>query len=272
MLAAAAILAACGDSRYGIDGQIILNTDHKPRRIAILDSTASAKITKIHELFTASADSLEICFRDSLANIDQILKTAKKPIEKARRRLRSSIANYEKTFKLVETYRSFGGNRIFESVDRKKSTVALLEENSDRFYKGKAFSLETGQQIRRTIRKKLVPAESRVARARNSLARLKEERNLWTNTRDEVEGRIVVSRKLLVKRFNTRVADRIEGGVLREADVDSGGTYQFDNLPAGRYYLYLRPPTPKLVEIHVDGHKHIRISSDAASPLIDDKT
>jgi hypothetical protein len=272
LFVAVAILAACGDSRYGIDGQIALNTDQAPQRIAILDSTASAKITRIHELFTVSADSLEKCFRDSLASIDEILAAAEKPIEQASRRLRSSSANYAEAFKLMETYRSFGGNRIFGSVDRKESTATLLEEISDRFYKGKAFSLETGGHIRRTIREKLVPAENRVARARDVLARLKKQRNQWTKTRVEVEGRIAVSRKELVKGFNIRVVDRIEGGVLRETDVDSDGAYRFDKLSAGKYHLYLRPPTPKLVEIQVDGHKHIRISSDAPSPLIDDRT
>jgi hypothetical protein len=266
ILAVVLALAACGDSRYKIHGQIALNADH----VAILDSTASVKITKIHELFTASADSLEKSFQDSLSSIDATLKQAEKPIKQAQRRLRSSNANYAEAFRLMETYLSFGGNKIFGSPDRKETTTKLLEEISDRFYKGKAFSLETGGQIRRTIREKLIPAERRVARARNGLAKLRKERDRWSSVREEVAGRVAVSRKELVKRFNSRVIDRIEGGVLQEAVVDSNGDYQFSRLPAGRYHLYLRLPTAKLVEVHVDGHKHVRITSKDQSPLIDD--
>lgn len=264
---AAFSLSACGDSRYGIDGQIT-STSALPHGIAILDSTASHKISGIHKLFTASADSLARSFRDSLATLDSALLGAQRPIAQAGRRLRSLTADYANSFKLMEAYRSFGGNSIFGPEDRKEPTDKLLDEIANRFYKGKTFSLEIGRQIRTTIRETLIPAEKRVNRARNTLGRLKNEHELRARARKEVEGQVSSFTSALVSRFNRRVIDRIEGGVLREAAIDSSGEFHFDHLPQARYHLYLRGSSPKLVEIQVDGHKRVRITGEDPSPLI----
>ena len=170
----------------------------------------------------------------------------------------------------MKGFTSFGGNPIFESADRKVSTHKLLEEIADRFYRGKAFSLETGGQIRRMIRETLVPAEKRVVRAIGNLSRLKKEHGAHVAIREAVAGRITTSKKALLDRYNRRVIDRLEGGVIREAAVDTAGRYRFDQVPRGRYYLYTSSLRPKLVEILVDGHRRIRVLQDDPSPLAKD--
>lgn len=268
LLILAICLSACGDPHYRLEGQIVPALGGIPSSVALLDSTASHKIASLHALYTTSSDSLARSVSDSLAAIDAELTRMDQPIKTAERRLRSARNAYAVAFKAMDTHVSFGGNRIFEKQDQNVRTETLLEEIQDRFYKGKAFSLETGSQIRRTIREKLVPAENRVDRGETALRKLQRDQKAVQGKRRALEQSVSASESDLVTRYNRRVLDRIEGGVLLEAAIDTARTYRFDKLAAGRYHLYLRTQPPRLLGVDLNGHLRIRITPDDPSPLV----
>ena len=268
LFATALISQACGVPRYSLEGVVV----PEATRIAILDSTASRKISQIHDLYTRSADSLRRTFADSLAALDNRLAGQAKPIVRAEKRLKSAQNNYAVVFRGMSAFTSFGGNPIFDSSDRKVRTKELLEEISDRFYRGKAFSLETGGQIRRMIRTKLVPAERRVSHSRSILSRLKKDRKAQQAIRSNVADQVEAATAQLVDQYNRRVVDRLEGAVIREATINPAGSFVFDRVPAGRYHLYTPSSKPKLVEVVVSRHTRVRVLSEDVSPLLQPTT
>jgi len=239
-----------------------------PSRIALLDSTTSQKVTTLHKLYTTSSDSLAQSVSDALLAIDEELSNMGTPNKTGERRLRSARNAYSGAFKAMEVHVSFGGNQVFGGEDQKVRTEVLLEEIQDRFYKGKAFSLETGSQIRRTIREKLVPAEKRVDRAAVQLRKLQSARKVVQNRRNTVEQAVSATEADLVASYNQRVLDRIEGGVLKETELDSTGSYTFEKLAKGRYHLFLRTQEPKLLGILLNGHRRVLVAPNDPSPLI----
>jgi len=260
--------SACGDAHYRLDGQVDEAFADIPSRLALLDSTASQKVTTLHKLYTTSSDSLARSISDALLLIDKELSNTDTPIKTGERRLRSARNAYSGAFKGMEMHVSFGGNRVFGREDQKVRTEVLLEEIQDRFYKGKAFSLETGSQIRRTIREKLIPAEKRVDRAGVQLQKRQSARKVVQSRRKTVEQAVSATEADLVASYNRRVLDRIEGGVLTETELDSTGNYSFGNLAEGRYHLFIRTPEPKLLGVLLDGHRRVLMSPGDPSPLI----
>jgi hypothetical protein len=271
LLSLTGFLTCCSEPRYLVEADFASAEAVDASRIAILDSTATLKINELRNLYHMSADSLVRQFADSLSSIDSVLTLQDKPISQAERRLHISRGNYAAAFKEMQSFMSFGGNPIFESSDRKVSTKDLLEDISDRFYRGKAFSLETGRQIRSKIRSRLVPAESRVARTGNRLAQLKRERKADETRRDKVAGKIAEAKAELLEGFNRRVIDRLAGAIIREVTADSAGIFSFDRVPPGRFHLYRPSSAPTLVEVLVDGHLRVRLSPTDPSPLIQER-
>ena len=262
------VLQACGEARYRVESVIHPLDGAVPAHIAILNSTAARKIAEIHLLYASASDSLKQTFADSLSAIDKVLAAQAKPIQRAARRLRNARGAYAVAFKAMNVFTSFGGNQVFDSADQKVSTRKLLEDIADRFYRGKAFSLETGGQIRRTIRKKLVPAEQRVASASGALNRLRDERKIQEELREAVAGEVAISMASLLEVYNRRVIDRLEGAVIREVSADSSRVYRFEQVPTGKYHLYTREPKVAFVEVIVKGHRRFRILENAPSPLV----
>ena len=259
--------SACGDAHYRLDGQVDEAFADIPSRIALLDSTTSQKVTTLHKLYTTSSDSLAQSVSDALLAIDEELSNMGTPNKTGERRLRSARNAYSGAFKAMEVHVSFGGNQVFGGEDQKVRTEVLLEEIQDRFYKGKAFSLETGSHIRRTIREKLVPAEMRVDRAAVQLRKLQSARKVVQNRRNTVEQAVSATEADLVASYNQRVLDRIEGGVLKETELDSTGSYTFQKLAKGRYHLFLRTQEPKLLGILLNGHRRVLVAPNDPSPL-----
>lgn len=263
-------LSACGEPRYRLEAESVPGdaSADSPPRIALLDSTASTKIEDVHSLYRDAAEELTREFADSLASIDRALADLEEPVSRAERRLRTARNNYAVIFKEMFAFTSFGGNPIFDRSDRNVATKKLLEEIADRFYRGKAFSLETGRQIRTMIREKLIPAETKVVRARTALARLQQQQKREESLRAEVAGQIDEAKQELVTQYNRRVVDRLAGAVMREAVMDSSGVFRFDLVPQGRFHLYTPGETPTLVDVLVDGHRRVRLHKNDPSPLI----
>lgn len=260
------VAPACGEARYRLEGQV--DAPSETLRIALLDSTAVQKIDQIHRLYAAAADSVSRVFADSLSSLDADLAALEPPIEKAEERLKAARNNYAFAFRSMTAFTSFGGNPIFTASDRRVPTKTLLEEIADRFYKGKAFSLETGGRIRTTIREKLVPAEARVTRAQASLNRLRKSRDQAKEKRDAFAGKIDATRRALLAGYNRRVLDRLEGAILRETRPDSSGSFRFDRVARGRYHVYAPSPSPRLFEVPLQGHLRVRVGPADPSPLI----
>jgi len=266
---AALASSGCGDPKYLLEIEQTESPEASSApRVAILDSKAAVKIEEIHLLYTQAADSLDRQFADSKASLDAELETKSKPVKDAERRLRIARNLYTTAFRAMLTFQSFGGNAIFDRSDERVMTEDLLEEISDRFYKGKAFSLETGARIRSKIRESLIPAEKRVINARNAVTRAKRAQRRVADLREKVAGELSGAKQQLLNQFNGRVIDRLAGAIIRDAGPDSSGFYRFDLVTTGRFHIYVPGSNPILVEIVVDGHRRIQLRGDAPSPLI----
>lgn len=269
MCVAALASSGCGDPKYLLEIEQTESPEASSApRVAILDSKAAVKIEEIHLLYTQAADSLDRQFADSKASLDAELETKSKPVKDAERRLRIARNLYTTAFRAMLTFQSFGGNAIFDRSDERVMTEDLLEEISDRFYKGKAFSLETGARIRSKIRESLIPAEKRVINARNAVTRAKRAQRRVADLREKVAGELSGAKQQLLNQFNGRVIDRLAGAIIRDAGPDSSGFYRFDLVTTGRFHIYVPGSNPILVEIVVDGHRRIQLRGDAPSPLI----
>jgi len=266
LLALCLLLAACGTPRYRVEVQ--LDRSDQPDRVALLDSTASRKIQAIHTLYKNAADSVAQVFADSLADLDTMIEGQMAPITKAERRLKTTVDRYASAFREGYGYQSFGGNAIFDASDRKVSTKDLLEDISDRFYRGKTFSLETGRLIRGWIRNKLIPAERNVRQARQTVARLKNARDALKVEREALAGRVSGAKLRLVDGYNRRVLDRLEGAVVLESIPDAQGTCSFGFLLPGKYHIYAPSVTPAVLPVVVMGHSRFIITQEAPSPLL----
>ena len=204
--------SGCGDPKYLLEIEQTESPEASSApRVAILDSKAACKIEEIHLLYAQAADSLDRQFADSKASLDAELETKSKPVKDAERRLRIARNLYTTAFRAMLTFQSFGGNAIFDRSDERVMTEDLLEEISDRFYKGKAFSLETGARIRSKIRESLIPAEKRVINARNAVTRAKRAQRRVADLREKVAGELSGAKQQLLNQFNGRVIDRLAG-------------------------------------------------------------
>ena len=261
------LLCSCGDARYRLDGQIPSTSP----QVALLDSAATDKVRRLHTLYKTAQDSILQIADGEIADVHSRLRESEDALSSAKRRLNDTFTRYRKAFERIKRFESFGGNPIFTDADGRISTKELLTEIADRFYKGKAFSLETGAEIRSFIRESLVPAEQRVSRARRGLRKVEEGRNT-----DEA---IIVARRRALKEnqarlldfYNQRIVDTLTGAVLAMAPADSSGYYRFDLLSPARYHLYLEKPSHTLTTIDLHGHGRRDLDpANAHSPLLTD--
>ncbi len=259
------LLCSCGDARYRLDGRIPPTSG----RVALLDSAATGKVERLHLLFSSAQDSTERIAEREIADILSRLSESEDDLRSSRRRLNDASTRYRKTFERIKGFESFGGNRIFTDADQRVSTKNLLSEIADRFYKGKAFSLETGGEIRTFIRESLVPAERRVTRARRALKRVEAGRQDDEATIVKRRETLKDERAGLVVIYNQRILDTLTGAVLAVAPADSSGYYRFDTLSPARYHLYLESPGHVLTTIDLRTHSRRDLSAGPEhSPLL----
>tara|TARA_Y100000588_G_scaffold193803_2_gene207907 strand:+ start:4424 stop:5257 length:834 start_codon:yes stop_codon:yes gene_type:complete len=258
-------LCCCGDARYRLDGHVPETTSH----VELLDGAATEKIVRLRTLYASAFDSLADVADAEIADVRARLDESESDLEAAKRGVNRASARYRQTFEKMKQFESFGGNPIFGDEDRRVSTRELLSEIADRFYKGKAFSLETGGEIRSFIRESLVPSEQRVSRARRRLRRVE-------SSRETDEAAIVARQGFLVKEqdqlrdiYNQRILDTLTGAVQASAQADSNGYYRFDTLSPARYHLYLRDPVHSLSTVDLVQHTRRDLDpQEADSPLL----
>ncbi len=224
--------------------------------MSLLDSTAVRVVDSLREAYAQALKDLRKAteaVRDSLsagsASVDESLA-------RASRRYQTARGRYRTAFEGIKRFKSFGGNPIFSDADLKVSTATLLEDTADRFYRGKAFSLETEGEIRQFIRNRLVKLEREVNRARSAVARLRKSSAGNTTALKAVEADYEKRRVSLRERFNREILTELQARVSYRTAVDSTRRYLFGRLPAGRYHLYAPDPLPQawLLPLELRGH------------------
>jgi len=234
-----AVLAvlSCGDPSYRLDGAA--STD-VVGQVALADSTATGSVDALYRTYSRDLDSLR---RETQASLDSLsggLDALGEPLSRAKQRLRAALRTYSNAFAQSSRFRSFGGNPVFTTADAKVPTRKLLEETADRFYRGKAFSLETGTQIRAFLRSRLAPLEKRVSQARARVSRLERSRAGNTDEKARIQEAFARASSDLLTRTNGLILEELEARILVRTDVDSTGEFLFRRLPCGRYTLYAR--------------------------------
>lgn len=258
------LLPHCGDAYYRLDGVL----PHDATHVALLDSAATEKADRLRGLYFTSRDSVVRVADQEIAEVKSRLGTSEDDLTQAKARLSEARRRYTRTFEGIKQFQSFGGNAIFANEDRSVPTRNLLSEIANRYYKGKAFSLETGGKIRSFVRERLVPAERRLSRARRQFAKVegsqKSDEAAMVATRDSLNGELIE----LSQVFNQRILDTLTGAVLQVVKADSVGYYCFARLSPARYHLYLQSPEPTLVSIVLSGHARRDLVAQTSSPLL----
>ena len=248
------LIFGCERSEYRLDGQVPEGIS----TVGLLDSTATAAVDS---LYSAHARALAELQRSTKATLDSLgdgVASLAQPIATARARQGAAFQRYQRVFAEMGRFRSFGGNPIFSDADIKVSTSSLLEETSDRFYRGKAFSLETEGEIRRFIRRRLAPLEQKVVQARNEVARLERRRTGGGKEREEAKAEFLRRLAFLQARFNQEILEELQARTLMQAEVDTSQSYLFPRLPQGRYHLYVPDAPPEAWLVPVDLQRHTR--------------
>ena len=256
----------CTVPAFRVDGKL----DPLAGSVSILPQSATTLLDSLLEAHTKAIASLEnqiAAKRDSLSSGGKGLEA---DLEKARGRARSAREAYFRAFEGIRRFRSFGGNAIYSNEDRGIGTKKLLQEISDRFYKGKAFSLETETELRAFIRSRLVLREKKLMRARSSLNRIQRSKGGNTEELEQLEKDYALARRGLVAETNGKIVSSLENLVMMRTRLDSVGNFTFSQLPSGRYYLYAPYPLPKgwLVPIHLDRHRRQELGPVNACNLL----
>jgi len=253
-LLALVLVPGCGQSAYRLDGEIPEGIS----AVGLLDSTATAAVDSLYSAHAKALAGLQRSTGAALDSLDDGVASLAQPIAEASARQRAAFRRYQNAFAEIKRFKSFGGNPIFSDADIKISTSSLLEETSDRFYRGKAFSLETEGEVRRFIRRRLAPLEQKVVQARNEVARLARKKTGGTKAREEATAEFLRRRALLQERFNEEILEELQARTLMQAEVDTSRFYLFPRLPLGRYHLYVPGSPPEAWLVPVDLQRHTR--------------
>jgi len=141
----------CGLPHYRLEGKV----SELVGEVILLDSMAVSVLDSIQMSYHAEVKTIAGKRAAALDSLTKGTSARNRPIVTAHRRYNEARAKYREVFGRLSRFRSFGGNPIFSNEDRGISTKKLLAEISDRFYNGRAFSLEIEGQIRRYIRQNL---------------------------------------------------------------------------------------------------------------------
>ena len=252
----AVFLVGCWPSVYRLDGTAPV------RQVALLDSAAKQSVDSVRVEFQ---HMLAMVAKSEIAAIDSMNKSASSlgpAIRQAERKLRDARASYKTTFQKMAQFRSFGGNPVFSDDDVNVSTKKLLTEIAERFYKGRAFSLETEGQIRKFIRQELVHREAEVNQARSRVVRLKRSQKGRSEATTEIEAQTREKRNQLLKATNKEIQDVIWQHHLLLSEVDQNDRFSFEGIAPGAYYLSsgIRDSISFIVPVSIDAHTHTKLS------------
>jgi hypothetical protein len=243
----------CSDPAYRLHGEV----KAKASSVFVLPHSAAAMLDSIRDAHGIRRDSLTATYssrRDSLSTGGADIEKVQGEIQ---RRVKVAQIAYNTKFDGAGVYRSFGGNPVFTTQDRGVRTSDLLKEIADRFYKGRAFSLETETKLRKYIRTKLVPAERKLRQARTALARARESMGGNTEALERMDSDYQTAQLLLEREANNQILSTLDGMVLKRAVVDSSGNFDIYPLSSGKYYLYAPYPLPQgwLVSVDMTSHR-----------------
>jgi hypothetical protein len=258
ILAAWLSLASCGRPAYRLDGRVPEGVS----AVSLVDTSASGMLDSVRSACDASLGALERDHRSAVDSLEGGMSEIGDRRAKAQAAYRSAEAAYRDAFSGLARFRSFGGNPIFSDADREVATSVLLQEIADRFYKGKAFSLETEAELRRFIRARLVPAERALNRARNASAAARRAQTGAARAQEELAAEHGRKRAAAVARHNEAIRQGLATRILRTAQVDSTGSFLFPKVPEGVYLLYSGDALPDgwLIPLTVSGHRRQELS------------
>jgi hypothetical protein len=243
----------CGQPHYRLEGQIQVEATE----VTLLDSLALFALDSVFQAYGEEVRLLDERRASALDSVEKSSSALNRPIVTANKKYRAARAKYREIFLRLRRFQSFGGNPIFTEEDVSVSTQKLLAEIADRFYKGRAFSLETEGQIRRYLRQNLVPIERDMKQKQTRLRRLQNSKSGQSKGRDRLVVVFDKMRKVLVDTINQRILATLQSHRVTQTQVDSGGYFIFQKLPPGHYHLYVPHPLPRghLVPVMVEGHQ-----------------
>ena len=244
----------CGHPHYRLDGRVPGGVSE----VGLLDGGAPALVDSLRSSHQQALQDLERWVQAARDSLTADQTAAGEPLAGARAKYESARQRYRSAFERMMRFRSFGGNPIFTGADRDVGTSTLLDEIADRFYRGRAFSLETEGEMRRYIRDRLVGLEQNVERARSAVARLQKAGKGRARAREAVESDYARRRMEAVERGNRELLSALEKRRIHWTAPDSAGAYLFPRLPAGRYCVYVPEPLPQAWLIPVDLQGHTR--------------
>ncbi|MDP6039664.1 MAG: hypothetical protein QGG64_14030, partial [Candidatus Latescibacteria bacterium] len=207
----------CGQPHYRLEGQIRVEA----AKVTLLDSLALAVLDSAFHAYKQEVRLLDERKVTVLDSVEKSTSELNGPIVVANKQYQTARAKYRGVFLRLHRFQSFGGNPIFIEEDASVSTQKLLAEIADRFYKGRAFSLETEGQIRRYIRQNLVPLERDMKQKQTRLRRLKNSKSGQSKGRDRLVVVFDEMRKVLVDTINKRILRTLLRHEVMQTQVDS---------------------------------------------------
>lgn len=248
----AIFVGGCGEARYRLEGKAPDGTEV----VMLLDAAAQDSARLIRERYHQEMGDLQKNTQIALDSLQTGSVSLNRPLAQARLQYKNARKRYREAFSRLSEFTSFGGNPIFSNDDLAVKPNTLLSEIADRFYEGKAFSLETEGEIRRYIREQLVPLEKTVNRARTRVNSLQRSQKGSARAQGQVEADFQAQRAGLLDRSNQAILAGLDKRKLLETSVDSTGAFVFSDLSVGRYHLYVPEPLPQawLVPFEMQGH------------------
>ncbi|MBT4140697.1 MAG: hypothetical protein HOE48_22485 [Candidatus Latescibacteria bacterium] len=210
------------------------------RRVVVVDSVASVSVDSLKAEFKHVVDLLAVSEASAIDSMKKSASSMGPAVKTAQRNLRQLRGKYKNAFQKMQKFRSFGGNPVFTDDDIGVSTKKLQSEIVGRFYKGRAFSLETQSQIRSFIRKDLAPIEQKVSQAKSRVNRLRRSQSGRSQATAQITGQYHQKRKLLIAEANHNIKRRILSHQVLAVDTDSAGAFIFDKTPAGLYSIFVQ--------------------------------
>lgn len=245
-------VGGCGEARYRLEGKAPDGIEV----VMLLDAAAQESVRLIQERYHQEMGDLKKNTQIALDSLQAGSVSLNRPLAQARLQYQNARRRYREAFSGLSRFTSFGGNPIFSNDDLALKANTLLSEIADRFYKGKAFSLETEGEMRRYIRKQLVPLERTINRARTRVNSLQRSQKGSARAREQVEADFQAQRAGLLDRSNQAILAGLGERKLLEVSVDPTGAFVFSDLSVGRYHLYVPEPLPQawLVPFEMQGH------------------
>lgn len=228
----AVFLMGCSQVSYKLSGQ------SSTKEVALLDSLAVAVVDSIHKDFDRTLvllDKAESAVLDSMAKSASALSPS---IQKSQRDLQALRNKYKTVFQEMQKFRSFGGNPVFSEEDQSVNTDKLLKEIAGRFYKGRAFSLETEANIRDFIRRELSPIEDQISKQNRRVYQLRRSQAGKTDAKEEIATEFAKKRRELVLATNHEILNCLSSRSITTTPVNSDGKYTFTRVAVGQYYLH----------------------------------